>query len=109
MLLQAVSNQPIVAAIDAEHADFIAYRGQGPYMGSCSSDPQRATHSVLVVGYENRDPANSFWILKNTWGLQWGDKGYFYLPMANPNHVNPCGVLNYLSYPVMDGGGCSGL
>lgn len=61
---------------------------------------------MLVVGYNLTDPAGSHWILKNTWGAAWGDGGYFYLPMADPHIVNPCGILNYLSYPVLDGGGC---
>lgn len=82
----------------------MAYRGSGPFFGVCSSDPQDASHSVLVVGYNATDPANSYWILKNTWGVKWGSHGYFYLPMSNHAFPNRCGILNYLSYPVLDGG-----
>lgn len=32
-------------------------------------------HAVLVVGYEH----NRF-IVRNSWGTSWGDRGYFYLP-----------------------------
>ena len=34
-------------------------------------------HAVTCVGY---DDAKSVWIMKNSWGSNWGDKGYFYLP-----------------------------
>lgn len=32
-------------------------------------------HAVVVVGYENER-----WICRNSWGADWGDRGYFYLP-----------------------------
>lgn len=35
------------------------------------------SHAVLVVGY---DDANQWAIVRNSWGINWGDKGYFYLP-----------------------------
>jgi C1A family cysteine protease len=34
-------------------------------------------HAVLCVGYSDKD--NRF-IVRNSWGADWGDKGYFYMP-----------------------------
>lgn len=34
-------------------------------------------HAVLCVGYDN---ANNWFIVRNSWGSGWGDKGYFTLP-----------------------------
>lgn len=34
-------------------------------------------HAVVVVGY---DDSKRQWIMRNSWGTDWGDKGYFYLP-----------------------------
>ncbi len=46
----------------------------GEIYQSCSS--KNLTHSVVVVGYgvENEVP---FWKVKNSWGTNWGDKGFF--------------------------------
>jgi C1A family cysteine protease len=34
-------------------------------------------HAVLAVGYDER---KGLVIVRNSWGRQWGDKGYFYMP-----------------------------
>jgi C1A family cysteine protease len=34
-------------------------------------------HAVVCVGF---DDSKKVWIMRNSWGSNWGDKGYFYLP-----------------------------
>lgn len=34
-------------------------------------------HAVLIVGY---DKTKNHYIVRNSWGPNWGDKGYFYMP-----------------------------
>ena len=34
-------------------------------------------HAVLIVGY---DDTKKWWIVRNSWGVGWGDHGYFYMP-----------------------------
>jgi C1A family cysteine protease len=36
-------------------------------------------HAVLVCGY---DDSRQKFIVRNSWGTAWGDKGYFYMPYA---------------------------
>jgi len=43
-------------------------------------------HAVCVVGY---DDSRSWCIVRNSWGTDWGDGGYFYLPyqMVTPQYI----------------------
>jgi C1A family cysteine protease len=50
-------------------------------------------HAVLVVGY---DDSTQRFIMRNSWGTSWGDKGYFYMPYAyltNPTLSNDFWVV----------------
>jgi C1A family cysteine protease len=43
-------------------------------------------HAVLAVGYKQINGKNYF-IVRNSWGVEWGDKGYFYLPESYFPHL----------------------
>lgn len=50
-------------------------------------------HAVLIVGY---DDAKEWYIVRNSWSDQWGDKGYFYMPYAfahNPGFADDFWVV----------------
>lgn len=48
-------------------------------VGMPSADEQPlGGHAVLIVGYTAHDT----YIVRNSWGADWGDHGYFYLPTA---------------------------
>jgi C1A family cysteine protease len=40
-------------------------------------------HAVVCVGYDDNltyKGIKGYWIVRNSWGSKWGDRGYFYLP-----------------------------
>lgn len=54
-------------------------------------------HAVLAVGY---DDSKQWFIVRNSWGSGWGDKGYFYMPyqyISNSNLVDDRWVVTVLS------------
>ncbi|KAG5443674.1 Digestive cysteine proteinase 3 [Clonorchis sinensis] len=56
----------------------------------------QSDHAMLAVGYgeENGIP---YWIIKNSWGDHWGEKGYLRLRRG----VNMCGVSSVATYPLV--------
>lgn len=71
-----VGNHPVVAGItvyDSFESDSAAATGKIPLPKPTES--ALGGHAIVVVGYTTSD-----WICRNSWGVDWGDKGYFYLP-----------------------------
>lgn len=55
---------------------------------------------MAVVGYGETHDGTNYWILKNSWGDDWGEKGY----MRTQRDINAkeglCGLTMEASYPV---------
>jgi cathepsin L len=71
------------------------------YTGGIFSDAacraNQINHAVLLVGYGEDEQNRPFWILKNSWGEDWGEDGYFRLL----RNVDACGVSQYAVMPVI--------
>lgn len=97
-MMSALVKQTVSVAIEADSMDFQLYKS-GVFTGKCGTN---LDHGVLLVGYTPET-----YILKNSWGTSWGDRGYIYLGKGNdpvtgkPYNVGhgQCGVLMEASYP----------
>jgi C1A family cysteine protease len=50
-----------------------------------SNDRYLGGHAVEAVGYDDK---NEWFIVRNSWGTEWGDHGYFYMPYDYISSVN---------------------
>lgn len=87
--LQAIlySYGPVAVAIDSSNPTFAFLKG-GPWLGKCTN---RVNHAVTLVGWNEK-----YWIVKNSWGQDWGLLGYLYLPKKQQSI---CGIYNQAGVP----------
>ncbi|KAH9318734.1 hypothetical protein KI387_020503 [Taxus chinensis] len=92
-LQKAAAHQPISVAIEAGGRDFQFYES-GVFTGECGTD---LDHGVTLVGYGSAD--KDYWIVKNSWGPSWGEKGYIRMERNIKASSGKCGIAIQPSYP----------
>jgi hypothetical protein len=84
----ACDKQPVSVLIEADQRCFQFYQSGVFDDESCG---ELIDHAVLAVGY-----TDEYFIVKNSWGVSWGDKGYIYMRRG----MNLCGISYGPSVPV---------
>lgn len=75
-LQEAVAMEgPVAVGIDANNPSFQFYSNGIYYEKECSS--VNINHAVTVVGYGSDGANKDYWIIKNSWGIEWGEEGFF--------------------------------
>jgi len=78
---------PVSVAVDATTWGLYL---SGIFNGPCTTS---IDHAVLVVGYGNQNGVG-YWIVRNSWGTTWGQKGYIWVE-ENVNNANSCNIGTY--------------
>ncbi|XP_040188014.1 cathepsin S-like isoform X2 [Rana temporaria] len=86
---------PVSVLIDSSQQSFYLYKNGVYYDPKCN--PRNLIHAVLAVGYDKENGA-AYWLVKNSWGLGWGEQGY--IKMAR-NRFNHCGIAGHCVYPIV--------
>ncbi|XP_053331129.1 cathepsin S-like [Spea bombifrons] len=86
---------PVSVAIDASRRSFYMYKAGVYYDPQCSNT--ETNHAMLVIGY-GADNGVEYWLVKNSWGTNFGEGGYIKIAR---NHYNHCGIANYGSIPTI--------
>jgi len=95
-LKAAVSQQPIAIAIEADTRYFQSYSSGVLTSSSCGTN---LDHGVLIVGY-GEENGQKYWLVKNSWGTTWGDKGYVKIARSeSTNDAGICGIAMDPSFP----------
>ncbi|XP_010466086.1 PREDICTED: probable cysteine protease RDL2 [Camelina sativa] len=93
-LQKAVAHQPVSVAIEASSQAFQLYKS-GVMRGTCGIS---LDHGVVVVGYGSSS-GEDYWIIRNSWGSNWGESGYVKLQRNINDSFGKCGVAMMASYP----------
>jgi len=94
-LLKAVAHQPVSVYVEAGGSAFQFY-SSGIFTGKCGNIPD---HCVTVVGYGKAGDGTKYWLVKNSWGTEWGEKGYLRMKRDIRTKEGLCGIATCASYP----------
>ncbi|XP_016486943.1 senescence-specific cysteine protease SAG39-like isoform X1 [Nicotiana tabacum] len=94
-LQKAVAHQPVSVAIDASGPDFQFY-SSGVFTGECGTE---LDHGVTAIGYGKTSDGTDYWLVKNSWGTSWGEKGYIRMQRNIDAEEGLCGIAMEASYP----------
>ncbi|KAL2465536.1 KDEL-tailed cysteine endopeptidase CEP1 [Abeliophyllum distichum] len=95
-LMKAVANQPVSVAIYAGSSDMQFY-SEGVFTGDCGRE---LNHGVAVIGYGTTLDGTKYWIVKNSWGTQWGEQGFIRMQRDIDAEEGLCGIAMDASYPI---------
>jgi len=87
----AIANiAPLSICVDA--ATWQNYGG-GIIRSNCG---QALDHCVMVTGYNTSSAGVNYWIVRNSWGTDWGIAGYLYVERGK----NLCGIADEVTHPI---------
>lgn len=95
-LIEALNIVPVATAVQVTNS-FQNYQS-GILNDPTCNNPEDISHGIAVVGYGADAKGNQYYILKNSWGEDWGMAGYI---LIAKNAGNMCGVATDACYAVV--------
>ena len=88
-LQAALGKGPVSVTIEADRSVFGNYSSGIITSSTCGTN---LDHAVLAVGY-----GSNYFIVKNSWGTRWGEKGYVRIGFADGAGI--CGIQKHSLWP----------
>ncbi|EDW00889.1 cathepsin L [Drosophila grimshawi] len=85
---------PISVTINVNNK-FLHYRKGVFNDASCG---KITNHAALIVGYGNDKRGGDYWLVKNSWGKDFGENGYIRM---SRNNNNQCGIASQAIFPLV--------
>lgn len=86
---------PLSASISTDSDSMQFYHGGIMNPKHCSDD---VDHAIVIVGMGSSNGVG-YWKLRNSWGSDWGEEGYFRMHRAVRESM--CGITSDVSYPLV--------
>lgn len=91
----AVSQQPVVVAIEADTRIFQSYSSGVIDSVSCGTN---LDHAVEIVGY-GEENGKKYWTVRNSWSTSWGQDGYVLIERSeSTDDIGICGIASQPSF-----------
>jgi len=87
--MSSSSGGPVSVCVDA--ASWQNY--QGGVLTQCGTD---VDHCVQAVGYNNYGESGAYWIVRNSWGEDWGEQGFIWIEIGQ----DLCSIGDYATVVV---------
>ncbi|XP_055389411.1 procathepsin L-like [Condylostylus longicornis] len=85
---------PVTSSINAGLDTFKFYKSGLYYDRNCHKG--KLEHGVATVGYGITEKNKDYWLIRNSFGPNWGENGYMRIARNRDNH---CGLATYYLFP----------
>ena len=85
----AIATGPISVAVDATSTLFQTYTSGVITSSECG---QLTSLAVNVVGYGNDVKDGDYYLVRNSWGTDWGESGYARIGTGKEGERGVCGI-----------------
>jgi len=92
-VLVAIQKQPLSICVKADPWQF--YDSGVMQHADCDGNFADLDHCVQLVGYNETSDDGKYWMVRNSWGSDWGIDGYIWLEYG----FNTCGVADEANFP----------
>ena len=100
-LLASLALQPTSIAMQADQLSFQFY-SSGVFSEEDCGETGAIDHGVLAVGYgTDEETGKKYFTVKNSWGPDWGENGFFRLARQSKNEWGTCAILRVMTAPIV--------